>query len=85
MCKCQETAGFKQQMSTAKRKETETGEAHAVFVLTNPITQEKHVFECKESDLNDAMGICCYFTTDEVEHVYTPIEVIVKKKTLKVD
>ncbi len=83
-CNCKETNGFKEKLVEAKRLTAETGEVHVVYVLDVP-NNGKHVFLRKESNLNDDLGICCYFLTDgtEVEYVPTVVETIEAIETIK--
>jgi hypothetical protein len=76
-CNCKETNGFKEKLAEAKRLTTETGETHVIYVLNVP-NNGKHVFLRKESDLNDSLGICCYFLPGGTEVEYTPrnVEII---------
>lgn len=92
MCNCKKTNGFKEKINEATILQNQTNEVHAVFVLNGV------VFCCKESELSDELGICCYFLIDGTEVVYTKksineIEVIdaeiensrlAKKKEVKV-
>lgn len=68
MCDCKKTEGFSEKLREANALTQSTGELYVVFVL-KPL---KAVFVCKEADLNDEMGICCYFTPDGTEVLYTP-------------
>jgi hypothetical protein len=71
MCNCKNTNGFNQKLAEAKALTAETGQTHVVYAKEVP-GQGKFVFMRKESDLNDALGICCYFLPDGTEVVYTP-------------
>lgn len=64
MCNCKNTNGFKEKIKEATQLQNQTNEIHVVFVL-NGI-----VFCCKESELSDELGICCYFLIDESEINY---------------
>lgn len=75
-CGCENTQGFKQKLSLAKERTNTTGEIHVVFVM-KAVGQ---VFVCKETDLTDEMGICCYFLPDGTEVHYK-----VKKELSEVD
>ena len=66
MCACTETYGFKYKLKEAKRLTDITGVVHVVF--SKQIVNQ--VFVCKESDLTDALEICCYFLPSGVEVVY---------------
>src|ERR1700712_4178385 len=67
-CACEKTQGFKQKLSLAKEKTQSTGKIHVIFVM-KAVGQ---VFVCKESELTDELGICCYFLPDgtEVEYIF---------------
>jgi hypothetical protein len=72
MCNCAKTPGFKEKLALAKKQTEKTGETHVVYVHKASNT----VFMRKQSDLNDSLGICCYFLPDgtEVEYKSTPEE-----------
>jgi hypothetical protein len=70
-CNCKETNGFKEKLAEAKRLTAETGELHVIYALDVP-RQGKHVFLRKESQLNNNLGICCYFLPDGTEVEYIP-------------
>jgi UDP-N-acetyl-D-mannosaminuronic acid transferase (WecB/TagA/CpsF family) len=71
MCNCKNTDGFKLKLAEAKALTVETGQTHVVYALEIP-GNGKHVFMRKESELNNSLGICCYFLPDGIEVVYTP-------------
>ena len=87
MCACTDTYGFKDKLKQAKLLTATTGQVHVVF--SKQIVNQ--VFVCKESDLSDALDICCYFLPSGVEVVYVkknvnqivvnkPKTVVAKKK-----
>ena len=67
MCNCTKADGFKAKLSEAQKLTNETGETHVVYVHK----AVNMAFVRKETDLNDELGICCYYTPDgkEVEYV----------------
>ena len=92
MCACTDTYGFKDKLKEAKRLTDATSVVHVVF--SKQIVNQ--VFVCKESDLTDALEICCYFLSSGVEVVYVkknnvvpeqpivlPTQKTLKKKTAK--
>jgi hypothetical protein len=70
MCNCKNTTGFQQKITEANQKNISTGLIYVVFVIKNT-SQGDLVFMAKESDLNDELGICCYFLANgkEVDYV----------------
>lgn len=79
MCDCKKTDGFKQKLAEAKKLTEETGETHVVYTKEVP-GQGKHIFLRKETDLNDELGVCCYYLSDGTEVEYT-LEVSKEIKT----
>lgn len=71
MCNCKNTDGFKLKLAEAKALTVETGQIHVVYALEIP-GNGKHVFMRKESELNNSLGICCYFLPDGTEVIYVP-------------
>jgi hypothetical protein len=55
--------GFELVMSNAKAYETRTGKKAAVFVVNKTTPSFTDL-----SNVSKVVGICCYFTTDGVEH-----------------
>ena len=82
MCNCKYTNGFKQKLAEAKQLTEETGRTHVVYALNVP-NNGKHVFMRKLSDLNDSLGICCYYLPNGEEVEYTTPEVKSKFKKAK--
>ena len=74
MCNCKETTGFKQQQAEAKRLTELTGGQHVVYHMKAVGLN----FVGKETDLNDELGICCYYLPDGTEKLYTPSSAIAK-------
>ena len=68
MCDCNKTLGFKEKLAEAKALTAETRQNHVVYVHKATAS----VFMRKESDLTDALGICCYYLPDGTEVVYVP-------------
>lgn len=68
MCNCKNKVGFNEALRKAKSLTKTTDEQHVVFYM--PLVKE--FFVTKESELNDELGICCYFNTDGTEVEYTP-------------
>ncbi len=66
MCNCKTTPGFNEKLREAAGKTKTTGEIHVVYVYKKSGT----IFIRKESELNDEMGICCYFLSDGTEVIY---------------
>lgn len=66
MCDCKNKVGFKEKMREAQQKTKDTGDIHVVYV--HKATDS--VFVRKETDLNDDLGICCYYTPDGKEVIY---------------
>ena len=62
-CNCKEMEGFALVMFKARSFEEKTGKKAAVFVV-NKTTPSFTELE----NVNNVEGICCYFTTDGVEH-----------------
>ncbi len=62
MCNCKSKKGFNLVMSKAVAFESKTSREAAVFVKNDRVsfTERSHI--------NKVEGICCYFTTDNVEH-----------------
>lgn len=71
-CNCRNTEGFNSKLSLAKKETEKTGEVHVVYVHKASNT----VFMRKESQLTDALGICCYFLPDGTEVEYKKSEII---------
>lgn len=71
MCTCIKTDGFQNKLKLAKLRTNATGVTHVVFVLK----ALKQVFVCKEEDLTDDLGICCYYLYDGTEIPYVKKEV----------
>lgn len=65
-CNCKNADGFRQKLGEAKKNTKRDGVTWVVFVV-NEI-----VFICKETELKDDFGMCCYFTPDGNEVEYTP-------------
>lgn len=63
MCNCQETPGFNEKLKIAKQLTEQTGETHIVYVRK----AVGHAYIRKESDIANAVGICCYFLPDGTE------------------
>ena len=78
-CNCKEMEGFELVMFKAKSYEQKTGKKAAVFVVNKKTPSFTDL-----SNVNSVDGICCYFTTDGVEHdiikVVEEIEVLEKPK-----
>ncbi|WDF45251.1 hypothetical protein PQ459_10105 [Chryseobacterium sp. KACC 21268] len=66
MCNCKNKVGFKQKLKEAEKLTKETGDLHVVYVHKATDT----IFVRKETDLNDDLKICCYFTPDGKEVLY---------------
>jgi hypothetical protein len=62
-CKCEDANGFQEKMSLAKKQTRLTGEIHVVYVH-KAVNQ---TFMRKETELNNDLGICCYFLPDGTE------------------
>ena len=75
MCNCKNKTGFKEKLEEIIKLNKETGLVHVVF------TVGEFVFCCKESDLKDEFGMCCYFLAngDEVEYQKKSINNIIVK------
>ena len=78
-CNCKQMKGFDLVMFKAKSYESKTGNKAAVFIVnktTPSFTDLKNV--------NKVADICCYFTTDGVEHpikkTYRKEEALKKEK-----
>lgn len=63
MCNCQETPGFNEKLKIAKQLTEQTGETHVVYIRK----AVGHAYIRKESDIANAVGICCYFLPDGTE------------------
>ena len=75
MCNCRNKVGFDLAMSQASKFESNSNRKAAVFVRDG-----KPSFT-EESNINKIEGICCYFTTDGIEHQIIkdePVEVVEK-------
>ena len=70
-CNCKKTQGFLDKLRIAQAKTKETGDTYVVFIME----AVKQMFVCKEDDLTDDMGICCYFLPDGTEVAYTTAKV----------
>jgi hypothetical protein len=66
-CNCKKTQGFNDKLRLAQAETKRTGETHVVFIME----AVKQIFVCKEDDLTDDMGVCCYFLPDGTEVAYT--------------
>ena len=66
-CNCRKTQGFNDKLKIAQAKTKQTGDVHVVFIME----AVKQIFVCKEDDLKDNMGVCCYFLPDGTEVAYT--------------
>lgn len=73
MCDCKKTDGFKQKLVEAKTLTEQTGETHVVYSKEVP-GQGKFAFMRKQSELSDALGICCYYLPDGTEVEFTTVE-----------
>lgn len=75
MCNCKNKTGFKEKLEEIIKLNKETGLVHVVFTVS------ELVFCCKESDLKDEFGMCCYFLADgtEVEYQKKSINKIIIK------
>lgn len=71
MCDCKKIEGFQQSLSKANFLTAQTGEIYVVYFHK----AVNLTFVRKESDLNDDLGICCYFLPDgtEVEYKAQPV------------
>lgn len=74
-CNCKEMKGFDLTMFKARAYEQKNKKQAAVFVIN-----EKTVSFTDLSNIEKVSGICCYFTTDGVEH-----EIKVSKKTKEIE
>lgn len=71
-CNCKEMEGFDLVMFKAKSYETKTGKKAAVFIINKKTPSFTGL-----SGIGKVEGICCYFTTDGVEHkVEKPVKEI---------
>lgn len=75
-CKCQDLKGFELIMFNAKDYEQRTNRKTAVFVVGKETLSFTELANIDKVD-----GICCYFTTDGVEHKITKPKT--EKKTKK--
>jgi len=66
-CKCEDANGFKEKLALAKKQTRTTEETHVVYVH-KAVNQ---AFMRKETELNDELGICCYFLPDGTEIEWT--------------
>lgn len=64
MCNCKNKSGFKEKILEITRINQKTGIVHVVFTIGD------NVYSCKESDLKDEFGICCYFLANGQEVIY---------------
>ncbi|WP_027381872.1 hypothetical protein [Epilithonimonas caeni] len=80
MCDCKNKVGFKDKLREAGKKTKDTGILHVVYV--HKATDS--IFIRKESDLNDELNICCYFTPDGKEVLYVK-KTVENSETIKDD
>lgn len=73
MCNCKKTTTFIENLNIAKNKTAETGEQYVVFIME----VVEAIFVAKESQLDDYLGITCYYMPDGTEKKY-------KSKTTKI-
>ena len=62
-CNCKKAEGFDLVMMNAKIYENQTGKKAAVFIVNKTTPSFTDLKNIKKVD-----GICCYFTTDAIEH-----------------
>ena len=62
-CNCKELEGFDLVMFKAKSYEIKTGKKAAVFVVNKTTPSFTDL-----SEVSKVNNICCYFTTDGIEH-----------------
>lgn len=74
-CNCRDMKGFDLTMFKAKSFENKTGKQAAIFIKGETVSFTDL------SNIGKVEGICCYFTTDNVEHeIVKEIEVVEAKE-----
>lgn len=77
-CNCKNMKGFDLVIYKAKQYESSTGKKAAVFVV-----DKKTLSFTDLSNVKKVQGICCYFTTDGIEHELPKPKVKTKKAATK--
>lgn len=71
-CNCKQMEGFDLVMFKAKSYENKTGKKAAVFIVDKKTPSFTDL-----SNIDKVQNICCYFTTDGIEHdIVKPIKEI---------